>query len=326
MLATVLIPLTLAAQALAAPTSLRAVWTLDKVESTRLVRVYNDDLSEFHGESDGDAVETGNFTKFPLAFDVNEHGHGTISLGNVTYKARHKTAESGGLVCTKMLNPDFSKVDCLVPGLKGFHPTPLTTSAKRSAVDSVMPHLAMVIPNVPMLDPQPEEPDVDKRLVNEICSSIGTTVLVGDGNPHQNYLHKQISETINCGGAATCNAGYTETQSFAIGFSYTLKLEDWAQFGFSVTQSWTTGNMYNCGGTTGEDVCIWYNTAHTAITVRNENYITAGCGIAQALYSEDIILKSPNEQNRGGGYYCFVDPCRAKGDGYWDNSGPVGGA
>ncbi|KAH7156099.1 hypothetical protein EDB81DRAFT_756606 [Dactylonectria macrodidyma] len=320
MLAYLLLPLTLAAQAFAAPTistrsptSLRAVWTFDKAEGTKL------------GESDGNVVETGNFAKFPLAFDVDQDGHGTISFGNVTYRARHKTAESDGVICTKMFNPDFAKVDCLVLGAKGFHPTPLTTSTKRSAVDSVMPHLAMVVPNVPMLDPQPEERDVDKRLVNEICSSIDTTVLVGDGNPHQNCLHTQIIETINCEGAATCNAGYTDMQSLTIGFSYTLKLADWAQFGFLVTQSWTTGNMYNCGGTTGEDVCIWHNTAHTAITVRSEDYIPAACGIAQILYSEDVILKSPNEQNRGGSYYCVVGPCRAKGDAYWDNSGRAGG-
>jgi hypothetical protein len=60
--------------------------------------------------------------------------------------------------------------------------------------------------------------------------------------------------------------------------------------------------------------------------------------------TKEAIIKSPNNQNRGGvsvklvahrfmkyiliffqGYYCVVGTCRAKGDEYWDNTGRAGG-
>jgi hypothetical protein len=37
------------------------------------------------------------------------------------------------------------------------------------------------------------------------------------------------------------------------------------------------------------------------------------------------ILKSPNEHNRGGEYYCVTGHCRAVADFYWDNTGRAGG-
>ncbi|KAH8672478.1 hypothetical protein BGZ61DRAFT_537105 [Ilyonectria robusta] len=43
------------------------------------------------------------------------------------------------------------------------------------------------------------------------------------------------------------------------------------------------------------------------------------------IVSDPVIVKSPNSDNRGGGYYCVIGTCRAKGDNYWDNTGPAGG-
>jgi hypothetical protein len=132
-------------------------------------------------------------------------------------------------------------------------------------------------------------------------------------------------ESIDCGTAPSCTVGYAESESFTIGFTASATIDEWATFGFSVTKTWTTGNNYNCGGVAGDEVCIWYKTAHTAVTVKNYATTLAICGNPSTIISDPIIVKSPNEDNRGGGYYCVIGTCRSKGDNYWDNSGPAGG-
>ena len=69
-------------------------------------------------------------------------------------------------------------------------------------------------------------------------------------------------------------------------------------------------------------VCIWYKIAHTAYTVMN---IFEGDRCLGDLPSDLFVLKRPNEDNRGGGYYCVIGTCRSKGDDYWVKDGRPGG-
>ena len=91
----------------------------------------------------------------------------------------------------------------------------------------------------------------------------------GDGDPHQNYYHIQLSSNINCEGGG-CQTSQSNTDSKTIGFTIgtnsNAKKLGWFQGGFSVSESWTTGNAYTCDGTAGEIVCVWQNVAHTAVS------------------------------------------------------------
>ncbi|PNP84215.1 hypothetical protein FNYG_02903 [Fusarium nygamai] len=169
-----------------------------------------------------------------------------------------------------------------------------------------------------------------KREANPIndppaCSVLTSTSLVGDGDPHQNYFHKQLSEVVNCGTAQSSSVGNSQSVSYNIGWAATLTPVSWISGGFPVSESWNTGNTYTCTGSAGEDVCVWYNTAHTAYTVQNKERDSCAVGGGWDSAGDPFVMYSPNESNRGGGYYCVIGTCRAQGDNYWDYSGRTGG-
>ncbi|KAF2758964.1 hypothetical protein EJ05DRAFT_499390 [Pseudovirgaria hyperparasitica] len=142
-----------------------------------------------------------------------------------------------------------------------------------------------------------------------------STQLVGNGDPHQNYLHKQLSQTITCDQENGCSTGQTETRSYTIGFSITGSPAEWISGGFDVSTSWTTGNSYTCNGGPGDTVCVFQKIAHTAYTVQNGAYNSC-TGFSPS--GGTSIIKSPNNNNSGGGYYCVVGTCRNQGDEYWE--------
>ncbi|KAF5974755.1 hypothetical protein FBULB1_7643 [Fusarium bulbicola] len=151
------------------------------------------------------------------------------------------------------------------------------------------------------------------------------TDLDGSGDPDQNYFHKQLSEVVNCGTAQSCSVGNSQSVSYTIGWTATLTPVSWISGGFSVSESWNTGNTYTCTGSAGEDVCVWYNTAHTAYTVQNKERDSCAVGGGWDSTGDPFVMYSPNESNRGGGYYRVIGTCRAQGDNYWDYSGRAGG-
>lgn len=40
--------------------------------------------------------------------------------------------------------------------------------------------------------------------------------------------------------------------------------------------------------------------------------------------SDPFVMASPNENNKGGGWYCVTGTCREKGDLWWDRDGREG--
>jgi hypothetical protein len=143
-----------------------------------------------------------------------------------------------------------------------------------------------------------------------------TTELVGDGNPHQNGLHKQVSEPILCSAVAGCSV--SELTSYTIGYTVSGGIAQWISAGFSVEESFTTGNSYTCPGAAGDTVCVWVNLAHTAYTV--QDFRAGQC--PNPGPQPPVVIKSPNANNAGGEYYCVngAQYCRNNGDEYWDDS------
>ncbi|KAJ0274105.1 hypothetical protein Brms1b_009414 [Colletotrichum noveboracense] len=167
----------------------------------------------------------------------------------------------------------------------------------------------------------------DKREIGKRqgCYPQKWTELVGDGNPHQNYYHSQITENNECG-LATCSTGTETSKSVSVGWSVETggSISEWITGGFSVSVSWSAAVSQGCETEPGNTVCQWYRTAHTAYTVRAGT--TNTCSFIRSL-SDPMVLRSPNTNNAGGGYYCVVGAqfCRSLGSAYWDFNGRAGG-
>ncbi|KAK7415579.1 hypothetical protein QQZ08_012295 [Neonectria magnoliae] len=132
-------------------------------------------------------------------------------------------------------------------------------------------------------------------------------------------------ENIFWGSSPPCAAGCEQSESYTIGFSVSGDITSWLSGGFDPQKFWETGNSYTCYGAVGDTVCVWYNMAHTAYTVRSIVTQQQPCSNSVETVSDPVVIKSPNSNNRGGGYYCAIGTCRAEGDAYWDDNGPAGG-
>lgn len=98
----------------------------------------------------------------------------------------------------------------------------------------------------------------------------------------------------------------------------------WISGGFAVQTSWTTGNTYECQGGKNQVVCIKYRTAMTAYTVQKGYNFP--CTAAKQWESQNIIIWSPNKNNKGGAYYCVIgSACRHQGDSWLVKEGRAGG-
>ncbi|KAF4556474.1 Hypothetical protein D9617_1g083520 [Elsinoe fawcettii] len=148
---------------------------------------------------------------------------------------------------------------------------------------------------------------------------------VGDGDPHQNFYHIQLTRDLTCEPTLSCNIGRTEAEGMSVGFSFNIAPDaalGWIDGGFSVEKSWEVGETQTCDGGPGDNVCLWQRVQHTAYTVRDK--YTSPCGTVG--YGKPYVIRSPNKEQRGS--YCVRNHCQVKGYGYWESfdNAPVGGA
>ncbi|KAI1044192.1 hypothetical protein LB505_008607 [Fusarium chuoi] len=309
-------PVALALAATAVSADVQIVWKHAKASSQTALSVYDGStlLAQSCSSFISDAPSSIDFT------DVDENGFGNFTVGAKKYLVHSKAKYSGGPICTKKFSAQATVVVC--SGLD-WKPTKAKIEDNCHNKDEAKGALRFLSSKAPASG-------FAKREANPIndppaCSILTGTSLVGDGDPHQNYFHKQLSEVVNCGTAQSCSVGNSQSISYTIGWTATLTPVSWISGGFSVSESWSTGNTYTCTGSAGEDVCVWYNTAHTAYTVQNRERDSCDVGGGWESTGDPFVMYSPNESNRGGGYYCVIGTCRAQGDNYWDYSGRAGG-
>jgi hypothetical protein len=73
------------------------------------------------------------------------------------------------------------------------------------------------------------------------------TYLVGDGDPHQNYWHVQVTSPLDCGdGGDGCNVSKLTQQTIGFTVSAGVSAGPWVSAGFSVEQSVSTGEQHTC--------------------------------------------------------------------------------
>jgi len=159
------------------------------------------------------------------------------------------------------------------------------------------------------------------------------TQRVGDGNPHQNFVYKQVSGTTDCagnpGGGASISNGRT--------VSWSASISGTVQFitgGFDVSLSTTTGytNSFGCstpgGGTQGGSLCVFERIQLTAFTANTRTCEKTTCTPDKCGdWANNVVIYAPNTQQSS----CFYDnyqvnlPCDALDAEHYVYNGPAGG-
>ncbi|KAJ5825876.1 hypothetical protein N7474_003014 [Penicillium riverlandense] len=305
-----------------------------KATSEMDITVVSQDSSQVLGYACSNILNSGVFAEKPITATLDENGAGTLAVGNQMYIVNEDPETSGGITCSRTYNDVESFILCAVSLPASLPLTPIRSRDKTSCFSSGnTPSLQAIFRSILAQNKAPETeitniiqrdepPTLHKRQAP--CGQwSSSTQIVGDGDPHQNYLHTQLSENVNCGEATSCTVGQTESISYTIGWSATATAFEWLTGGFSVSVSWTTGNTYSCTGSSNDTVCVWYNTAHTAYTVQNGAYNDC-TGFSPS--GGTLIMRSPNSNNVGGGYNCIIGTsCSSQGANYWDYNGPAGG-
>ncbi|GKZ31583.1 hypothetical protein AbraIFM66950_000158 [Aspergillus brasiliensis] len=283
------------------------------------------------------ALSTGVFADFSIIAEIGPDGDGNLTAGPATFSVHENPQYSGGITCYRLYNEYESFVVCDDVPLPNTVYLSTMNEHERSPCfsDPVAMTLKQAAETVHVMDtfPMPRQganstsPESMSKLEQRQtgpCSMWSPAARkVGDGNPHQNYWRKQLSENLDCGSAVHCTVGASQSKSYTVGWTATADAAQWISGGFAVQESWTTGLDYQCTASSRQTVCIWYNTAHTAYTVQNGLYNV--CTGFNPNNEAGFVMFSPNQNNKGGGYYCVIGTCRSQGQNYWDKSGPAGG-
>ncbi|CAJ0555381.1 Ff.00g054460.m01.CDS01 [Fusarium sp. VM40] len=309
-------PLILTASA--AEQNLHMVSERDLVNSNSAITVWNNEQTEVLGKSCTNSLADGAFAKHAISFFVSENGAGNVTnelivncvvpvkglgadLKPLAKRSLRECFPDGPLEVAKAMDIFEGKVDGEIP----------------SDVPSKVPKLS-----------QKEIDDAVKKagLSKRQCGQWFTrTRPVGNGNPHQNPLHIQLSEGIECNPSRQCTAGRSESRSFSIGWTANAAVS-WISAGFSVVQTIETGASYECWGNPGDYLAVWKKQGQTAYTVQQGIY--SPCTSSWQSVGGHVIIWSPNDQNKRGNYYCVYGRqyVRNIGDRWLDTSaGEPGG-
>ncbi|KAK3994806.1 hypothetical protein QBC44DRAFT_367323 [Cladorrhinum sp. PSN332] len=291
------------------------LYRLDRASSLESVIVSNSDKSQVYGRICGNKLDTGVFADFPIAVELDAAGSGTITIGGV---AKSTSA------CIGRNNDDEIYFDCEVPGLT----LPETAILDASDLQAVGDCFAT---STPALKARGAAPATSPKNADNIialdrrqgtnCYPVIISEKVGDGNPHQNFYHKQLSENMSCGSAKECSATWEKTKSYSVGWSASINGGAWTTGGFAVQTTWSTGNSYTCTGDKNQKVCTWYKVAHTAFTV--QNFFFNACYGTKTKTGGTYVIFAPNQGNKNanGGVYCRTGSnCQGQGAEFWNKA------
>lgn len=136
--------------------------------------------------------------------DVDENGGGSFTVGDKKFAVLSQP-EAGHPVCTRIYNGDIAVVECT--GVDYSVPAGTATSAddcfKHEANKMAFRSLSTRSGDVQNAGQQSEQPSNQPSMPSFHSRILGTrqtacisntdVTLVGNGDPHQNFLHKQIS-------------------------------------------------------------------------------------------------------------------------------------
>lgn len=173
--------------------------------------------------------------------------------------------------------------------------------------------------------------DLSSDIVCE-AESYKQTQLNGNGNPHQNFVYKQVSGTTDC--TNNPSGGASVQQGETVGWSVSISGEvNFITGGFEVSESTTTGytSSFGCATDTGDhtgSLCVFERIQLTAYTVNGRDCTESSCGGSSCgSWGEDVVIYAPNTDQGS----CFYDnfqlnlPCDGLGAEHYVYSGPAGG-
>ena len=179
-----------------------------KNDSLAAVTVWNSAQSEILAKSCSNSLNSGPFKEHPVVFSINEIGTGTLKVGNSSYLIGGGEA-TNVIDCGRIVSPNELAVHCVIPvpisldlkplnkrGLTECFPDgPLSISRAMAVLDGrVATNISSQLDH-PEMDQTRQDVakrmNVDKR--QRQCGFYDRTELVGNGDPHQNPLHIQLS-------------------------------------------------------------------------------------------------------------------------------------
>ncbi|EAQ92762.1 hypothetical protein CHGG_00997 [Chaetomium globosum CBS 148.51] len=277
-----LLPVAFATPFLQRTQTVNVVLRVNKVTSGAAIDVWNESKSEVLAQACSRSLTSGSFESSPILFTVDEYGAGTLSIGTQTYTIHDDPDVSGGIICGRIASPSELAISCDVSipeslQLRGLSKRDIQDCFAGSPVElfEVMRGLENPANNTTWTSPPPfnaqnttslvvTDSAIDKR--QGACGVWSSrTVVIGDGNPHQNPLH--IQEPMECGLRDGCEIGYSNIRSFTISWSASLSAASWISGGFAVESSIETGNQYTCEGKAYDYFAVWKKMGQTAYIV-----------------------------------------------------------
>lgn len=181
------------------------------------ITIKDQTTSALFGHACSKSLSSGQFTDFSVAADLDSNGAGNLTVGPNTYRVHENPEHSGGIKCMRVYDQDESYVICdniplpaslqLNPIAKRDNAGCFTQTINARGLQKVAEALHFNEDSFPTedhfsLDGQFEtaslatlepEKSLEERQFGPCNQWVKKTQLVGNGNPHQNYWHKQLS-------------------------------------------------------------------------------------------------------------------------------------
>ncbi|KAF2869298.1 hypothetical protein BDV95DRAFT_608860 [Massariosphaeria phaeospora] len=156
-------------------------------------------------------------------------------------------------------------------------------------------------------------PNPAKRQTNA-CGvwSPTTPERVGDGAPSYKTLNIQLSAPLSCASNHECAVGYGSYESVTIQAEVSGG-KGWIDGGFSVSKTWETGNNYECGGVSGETICVMQEIPFTEYNAQGGVYNAC----TREFRGDKKIYRISSPNKSGQKFFCKNDGCVDKGTKTW---------
>ncbi len=192
-------------------TIMRVVWRHDKIAAGGprvAMDIYNKDGSaqlinhplctDFESFKQY-TVDWDSFVDTPFTMNVTDDGAGTIYYGGKQY-AITGAPDNGGTFCSRMYNQNSALVECSIAWAGAKTPMDYPLDNTQACLS---PHEGIYWMKSPVEKRSYETPSMNTSMIkrepdvakDQICVSESGTMLVGNGNPHQNALSSRNQNT-----------------------------------------------------------------------------------------------------------------------------------
>jgi hypothetical protein len=186
------------------------------------IAVVSKKTSQVLGYACSNTLKSGSFADLPITATLDKSGAGSLTVGDKTYVIHEDPKISGGITCARIYNDAESFTICSMQVPASLPFTSIDGEKNTCFNSGEIPSLQRAYSSILAqneghamrnITQKNERSPPRKRDPYGICDNYDTTWLVGDGDPHQNYLDTQLSvSTLPDPGS---NKGYKEISSLA---------------------------------------------------------------------------------------------------------------